>query len=524
MWSNSLEAVDSRTLAKYFTVESPLGPLNARLVTDAKVLELLTETELVAVRNQSRRPSIVVGRRGSGKTSYLRRLGLEHHSGLFIDIKTERTFNLILGAIDSAIPQQVSVESVASMWDGVFWNCLLWLLLRAGRPQVGRVLVKEHLARIGLTECRSIEEVMGVLSASFQRLAKASGPFAVERINEYLCGSQYAHLQALATQDLASRGEAALIVLDSLDDYPIRVNDFSKGLSGLLKAAGEFNAVVRNFDIRLCLPSELYWEFAEQVSTNSTKDFSQQLLVRWQVGELLLAACKRIMVYLKLFHPRAYNVVKGNPLANRQDADRFLEAVFPKQVENLLGRREATEKYLLRHTQLLPRQLFLLLAEIFKLNSINENFEPGKTTFILEDAVRLGVRDTEDRLVSEILSAFRNRYPEAKDVCMTILPSIPKVFSFNQLSNAVRQFGEEHGKQNIPVAPIKRMLIEIGAIGKVDEVNVDYVTGKFEYVQTARLAIGADDRMCVHPLFSRIYDCKAAAKTDPPVLPLPGNL
>lgn len=522
-WSESIEQIPADLLIKYFTPEAPLGPLNARVVTDDTVLSLLTERDLVNLIGQSQRPSIVVGRRGSGKTSYLRKLGLKTPDRLFLEIRTEKTFNLLLGAIHNVIRDSISVEAVTIVWDAVFWNCLFWVLNKHGRPIFGRVEIKQHLNRIGISDQKTLEGVMSTLSVIFEQVAKESGGFALDRLADLLRGSHFEELKTRATCDLEAANEVAIIVLDSLDDYPVRVDDFKKSLAGLLKCAGEFNAVVRNFEVRMCLPSELYWEFVEKVSTNSTKDFSNQLVVRWQVGELLLAACRRLMIYLKLYHPIAYQTVAHIPLNNRVDADTFFLAIFPSHVTNLNEVREKTDLYLLRHTQLLPRQLFLILGEILKLNRVNDNFTPGKTSFVSENSIRLGIRDTEDRVVEEILSAFRNRYPEAKEVCMAILPSLQKVFNAQQFARAVRQYDEEHGQKH-KIASIRRMLIEIGAFGKIDKHEQVYQRGKFEYTMTSRLPVGVDDKLCIHPLFSRVFDCQNSGRGDSPILPWAADL
>ncbi len=522
-WADTIEQVPAELLQKYFTADAPLGPLNARLVGHDNVLALLTERDLAHIKAQTQRPSVVVGRRGSGKTSYLRKLGLNTPHPLFLELRTEKTFNLILGAIHNVIRDAISVEAITVVWEGILWNCLFWQLHQTGRPLLNRLAMKEHLQRLGIAESHSVDGVMNVFSASFERIARETGGFALDRIADMLRGAQFDNLKATALADLERTGEIAMIVIDSLDDYPVRVDDFKRALAGLLKCAGEFNAVVSNFELRLCLPTELYWEFVEKVSTNSTKDFSNQLVVRWQVGELLLAACRRLMIYLKLYHPRAYTAVRHIPLNIRRDADEFIGALFPKHVRNLNGVHEQTDQYLLRHTQLLPRQLFITLGEILKLNQVNDDFVPGKTAFVSEDSIRLGIRDTEDRLVGEIFSAFRNRYPEAKDACMSILPSLQKIFNAEQFARAAKQFGEEHGRQH-RTATLRRMLIEIGACGKVAEQDSLYTRGRFEYTMASRLPVGADDKLCVHPLFSRVFDCQSAGRADAPIMPWAADL
>jgi hypothetical protein len=518
MWATQIESVPDDILRKYFTPDAPLGPLNARLVTHASVLELLTERDLANLKGQTERPAIVVGRRGSGKTSYLRKLGFSTPAHLFVELKTDKTFTLILSSINSMIRDSITVEAVATVWEGIIWNCLFWMQYKHGQPTLGRPQIHKHLDYVGIAECKSIDAVMQTLGKRFQQICNEAKAFALDEASNLLCGTHFDKLKSIATADLESRDEEALIVLDSLDDYPINTDDFKKALAGLLKCVGEFNSVFSRFQVRLCLPSELYWEFVEKISTNTTKDFSSQLAVRWLVGELLLAACRRFMIYLKLNHPNAFHAVRTNPLQKRSDADQFFDLIFPKFVTNLNGIQERTDKYLLRHTQLLPRQLIMILNEVMILNGAKTNFEAGVTPLVTERAISLGIRDVEDRVVEEIFGAFRPRYPEAKDVCTSLLPMIPKIFQSNHLARAVKNFGEERNR-TYPIATIRRMLVEIGAVGKFDQLESPYSRGRFEYNMTSRLPVGADDRLCVHPLFSRVFDCQSTSQDFGFVLP-----
>lgn len=225
------------------------------------------------------------------------------------------------------------------------------------------------------------------------------------------------------------------------------------------------------------------------------------------------------MIYLLISHPKAYGSVRLNPLETRRDVDTFFSTLFPPFVKNLNGRHERTDQYLLRHTQLLPRQMLLILAEILRINGVNDDFEPGKTPFVSEEAIRIGIRDSEDTIVDEIFSAYRDRHGDLpSEACTTILPSLPRVFAPEQFGRAVDLFCLEQGRP-ISMAKLKRMFLEIGAFGKVDQLDTMYRRGRFEYTMTSRLAVGADDKLCVHPLFSRKFECQATDALDPPILP-----
>ena len=53
----------------------------------------------------------------------------------------------------------------------------------------------------------------------------------------------------------------------------------------------------------------------------------------------------------------------------------------------------------------------------------------------------------------------------------------------------------------------KRMLIEIGAVGRWMNDTARYVEAEFEYTAPNRLNVSDDERMCLHPLFAGVYGC-----------------
>ena len=515
MWADVVDGVSQPLLMKYFKVDAPLGPLTARVISDRAVLELLTEHELCPDEKSSPRPSIVVGRKGSGKTSYLRRLGLGRDPSIFIELKTEKGLNLILAVLDKAVFESVSVESIADIWDGIFWNCLLWMLNRTGRPSIGHQATRSHLRSLDIADCASVEMVIGAMAEKFEKLTAASGLFSIDKVDRYLRGENFDALKQYVTADLERQNQTALLVLDSLDDYPINVDIYKKTLGGLLKCAGEFNAVESRFDLRLCLPSELYIAFTDDISTNAIKDFSNQFILKWPVDELLLAASRRLMIYLRLFYPLAYAALRDNKLLTRRDAERFLKGVLPSFTKNLQGRHENTVLYLLRHTQLMPRQLLILLGSVLQLVRHPTEVYDG-SPFVKEDDIRLGIKDTEGLIVQEIYTAYKQRYPLAKEVCLAVIPTLPKVFSSDQLTAAVKHFSDE--RASIRAQSVRRLLIEIGAVGKVESSDHNYTYGRFEYSMPGQLPLGAQDTMCVHPLFSRVCESRTSAH-DQPILP-----
>ena len=62
------------TIRPYITKDEPFGPIDSGDIdsSDLKALLMLFEKHNLIYKNLHSRPSIIIGRRGSGKTYYLR--------------------------------------------------------------------------------------------------------------------------------------------------------------------------------------------------------------------------------------------------------------------------------------------------------------------------------------------------------------------------------------------------------------------------------------------------------------------
>ncbi len=71
-------------------------------------------------------------------------------------------------------------------------------------------------------------------------------------------------------------------------------------------------------------------------------------------------------------------------------------------------------------------------------------------------------------------------------------------------------------------AQFKRMLIEIGAIGRITSETERYIQAQFEYTVPHQLVTSTDDMLCLHPLFTEIFSAKT--RENKPVYPYGSRL
>ena len=171
--------------------------------------------------------------------------------------------------------------------------------------------------------------------------------------------------------------------------------------------------------------------------------------------------------------------------------------------------------YILRHTQLLPRHLLMLLNSIFRKTGVTQTLTPFP---VPKERIINGIRQVEELIVKEIFVAFKLIYPTAEETCRRCLPELGHKFTMGDLHRVFTRHGKAvFGGENL--FEFQRMLIEIGAIGRVipGKESDLYIKGNFEYTVQHQLALGQDDEICVHPLFSGIFQNNG--KSGRPVYP-----
>jgi len=326
----------------------------------------------------------------------------------------------------------------------------------------------------------------------------------VAEILKVLANNDFQKAKKALFEELRLNNKRAVILLDSLDDFRLDLDDVSRAIQGLLKAIGESNKPSNRVDIRFCLPAELFHVFVP-LSSNPNKDFKRKILLHWVASELVILAAHRLKIYACLEQEYLPEEIQLSSADNKDSAQKILRKILPKTVTCTLGVTEDPLAYILRHTQLLPRHLLIILNSICERNRRIDN--GNGISSIDEVVIRKGIRDVEGMIVQEIFVAFSGQYPLAKGVCEGCLPELHHKFSIGDLERVFRFKGKKL-MQSDNFDDFQKMLIEIGAIGRVLDDTGKYIQGQFEYTVPYKLVTSTDDMLCIHPLFSEIYNAK----------------
>ena len=504
------------TIRPYITKDEPFGPIDSGDIdsSDLKALLMLFEKHNLIYKNLHSRPSIIIGRRGSGKTYYLRSVFFDQQYDYHVEIRTPRVLGQVAKAIQKLSTEVVFSEMVSELWDTILW---ISVLLEIRKHQVLHQdtlnMVDAYLIKMRVRPTDTVEDALRHVANMLEEIVSKSGVTE----SDILWGADKISLndvKAAVLKDLEAADKKFAILMDSLDDFQLDIESVSRSLQGLLKIVGSMNKPRDRVDIRFCLPSELYHRFVK-LSSNPNKDFRRALKLQWSASELTLIGAQRFMFYLALNYPEFYKKHKHLDLTRRADALTLFGAVLPEKITNHVGYQEETMSYILRHTQLLPRHFVILLNSIFK----NPNGGGRRAPFpVSEERIVTGIRQVEDFMVREIFVAFNLIYPTAEETCRRCLPELGHKFTMGDLHRVFTRFGKAvFGSDSL--FEFQRMLLEIGAMGRVlpgKESDV-YIKGSFEYTVSHQLSISQDDELCVHPLFSGIFH--GSGKQERPVYP-----
>jgi hypothetical protein len=510
------------TIRPYITKDEPFGPIDSVDIDpkDTDVMNRLFERHNWIYKNLHQRPSIIMGRKGAGKTYYLRTVFFDRQYDFYTEIRTAHLLGHISSIIQDMTGDAVFPETLSELWETILWTCVFSeIRKRPLLPSQKLYIVNHYLEKVGVTDNETVDDVLWKIANLFDDVMKDAPRDGVSEVLRRFDRVTFDDAKTAVLDGLKSSKKSFVILMDSLDDFRLDIDSVSRSLQGLLKFVGSMNKPRDVVDIRFCLPSELFHRIIK-ISSNPNKDFRRALKLQWTASELILIGAQRLMYYLILYYPEFLRGVSPIDLTRRADALMLFSKVLPEKITNQAGYQEETMSYILRHTQLLPRHFLMLLNSIFK----GLSAAPGSHPFpISEQKIINGIRKVEEFIVSEIFVAFKLIHPTAEATCKRCLPELGHQFSVGEL----HQVFTRHGKAVFGgegMFEFQRMLIEIGALGRVipgKETDV-YIKGNFEYTVSHELIISHDDQLCIHPLFSGIFG--NSSRKDRPVYPYGGAL
>lgn len=515
-------------LSDFLTTKQPLGPFRHE-----KILKRSGEADrsLLIYRVKTfdqitkRDAAVVIGRRGSGKTAIVSAYltlsedgqyhfrddadpdvdGVESRNG---DISTWKTIRVFINSWNhlDEIVDKVGADARHSLHGSEDWSSLLpETVARHWARRLWHVVIR-HMYEL----CISNDEVRRALPLvrkyiNGEDVLPAAGALSDENLNR-----SFQAVKEQISQFLKQNNLSCLIVIDSLEQYPVISPKFQKLIAGFLKCVNDFNDDEGQARILCCIPEEIEHVFSGRAS-NKLKDLSEAgevARLRWRPFDLLKVVAERYRAFLRIHltdNVEFLRSIDHLAFAKRDDLKKFYDSVLPESITNRLGMVEATLPYIVRHTQLLPRELIL----IFNRAIIRSHEMKGSWRFIEERAIVEAVEDQEPDLADQILKPYEPIYPDLLQACRTVIPELSPIFSSSDVDKWKAKMKNMAGHEcDDPWS----MAFQIGIIGYIDPTesrhHALYEYGNFHYNSKAPIMFASGREFCVHPIFSGTWKLK----------------
>jgi len=275
----------------YITKDEPFGPIDSTDIDlrDINALEKLFEQHNRIYKNLHHRPSIIMGRKGSGKTSYLRAVFFDKKYNYFTEIRTAHVLAHISKVIQRITGKAVFPETLAELWEMILWICVLSEIRKKDQllSQDKLSLVNVYLEKVGVRDTSTVDEVLWKLAGIFDKVLEEHPEDGITEIIRRFDRVTFDNTTLSVVDSLKAADRNFVILMDSLDDFQLDIESVSNSMMGLLKFVGSMNKPRDVVDIRFCLPTELYRRIIK-ISSNPNKDFRRSLKLQWTATELIL--------------------------------------------------------------------------------------------------------------------------------------------------------------------------------------------------------------------------------------------
>jgi hypothetical protein len=317
----------------------------------------------------------------------------------------------------------------------------------------------------------------------------------MDGLSELLTSSLVTKAQQKVTEFTVK--EPIIIGIDTFERYDRENVAMMTITASLIECANNFNILYakKGIHIKAFVSAEIFPHIKERAITNTTKFIRYPLYLRWRPRDLIR------LISWRFFRFMSSNRRKNSlPKVDWEDFDDILQKMwypfFGRKITNLRGREEASFPYILRHTQMRPRQLVILCNNIAR-----EAERAGKFPNFSEMQISQLIADCEYDLADEVLNSYDLIYPRVSEIIMA-LTNAPMVFKGNFLDQVAKKTSHIWTSE-YSLSGFRRIVAELGIVGKVRNKSDDakIIGADFEYIMPDRLVITNDDECVIHPMF-----------------------
>ncbi|GAC10111.1 P-loop ATPase, Sll1717 family [Paraglaciecola chathamensis] len=458
---------------------------------------------------------LIIGRRGTGKSS------LAHYFTFQDEIKNARCIDIDEPEVFSNVLKQVSkfsdpdatiaIPRIVKIWNFIFWS-LIFSKYRDYSPEISAACLSK--------DSKGSFFIRSILKHILEKFLPQDAEQLSESLEDFL--SSKTHELAKNKMLSIAKDEPVVVAMDSLEKYSVDNIDVMNSLAALIQCSSNFNIEYsgKGIHVKTFVSAEVFPYLTESAMSNTVKYVRHPVYMHWRPKDLMRLVSWRFYTHMEKngIEPMASGkVVKWT---NFHDVlDKVWIPHFGESITNGTGIAEKTFPYILRHTQMRPRQIVVLCNAIAR-NAIKEKVYPDFKS-LPRDMISI-VKETAITLANGVINSYSTVYPNVNKI-LDALSGVPNVFEGKYLDRIAQRTASEWPNGEYSRTRFKQIISELGIVGVIRKRNETshIIEADFEYTIKDRLAITAEDKCVIHPMFYEKFRIEIAEKVV--VYPFPDN-
>jgi Cdc6-like AAA superfamily ATPase len=438
---------------------------------------------------------LIVGRRGTGKTALSQFFTFQKRfqRTTAIDVDEPVAFEQVLQDIASTSTQsrEVAIPRIAKVWSFVIWS----IIFRELKDRDTRI---RAACIFGDRSGKLSSFIRHALKSLLNRLLQTENDLWNE-LEDILADDRIQAGQK-AVLELA-RKNPVILSIDTLENYAINDVAMMRAIAALVQFGSDFNRDygLQGLHLKLFLMGEVFPYLKEEMVLNPLKFIRNVVYLHWRPKDLMRLISWRFYTYLQAIDQLdpASKVIDWD--SHEEVLEKLWYPYFGTSLRNRQDLPERTFPYLLRYTQMRPRQLIVLSNAIASRALAEKTFPHFRSKDIVH-----AIYQRQNDLAEEVFNSYSSIYPKVGRI-VEALSGLPMLFKGNELDKRAPLTASEWPSGEYSPLAFRQLVAELGIIGRVRHLDekAGYVEADFEYSLEGRLPLMVTDLCVIHPMFYR---------------------
>lgn len=440
------------------------------------------------------RTYLIVGRRGCGKSSLAEHFKHEKKKKFLqsINVSEAEAYSLQMWNIAENLKGSINFikQSLVDVWEFAIWQLIFQEIYTLdSRIEAARVLSNKEESAANFLKL--------LLEGILNKFVTENSEKLFDIIDHRLTDASFREAQHAVLN--YTRKNPIVVTIDSLEQYSLH-NDLEMSIAAsLIHCASRFNMKYsrQGLHLKVFITDEVFPYLKEKHLLNAAKHVRNPLFLLWRPKDLVRLVCWRFFKHLQTEKLIAISEDNINWESFHEVHEKLWVPFFGEKLKNRNGLVERTLPYILRHTQLRPRQLIMLC------NAIAERAKDEGTYPIFSDkAIRDAVHHIELELADELINSYNSIYPNIGDI-VSALSGLPMEFNGSDLDKIAHRTASQWPPGTYSPVRFRQVVTELGIVGRVrghkDEKR-GILEADFEFAMRDRLFIHEQDKCVIHPM------------------------